>query len=166
MGWGGVGLAMEASRAKGAGPGSAKVSASPALWSVPGLWDTAYGVSWLWGATLVGTFWRADPLPALPGGRMTMCCGHLHAETIGKPHKTVHRKKKGVMAVALGREFCPLSKAFGSKVTQPRSSEMMCKRKDYKKSLSLVVLQVTSSRHRSGMSEGVLSVLLVKTKTS
>lgn len=78
----------------------------------------------------------------------------------------IEKKKKEVMARALGREFCPLSKAFGSKVAQPRSSEMMCKRKDYKKSLSLVVLQVTSSRHRSGMSEGVLSVLLVKMKTS
>lgn len=75
-------------------------------------------VSPMWGVAL-GTPGKVFPVPALPGGR----CQHTMAMAVPKQQGSLRK----------GREFCPISGAFGSKITQPRRSEMMCKRNDYNK---------------------------------
>lgn len=67
----------------------------------------AYGVSHMWVAAFIGISGKADPMPALPGGRMPTRLGHVHAKTIGKPHSKNRNNAHGI-----SKRVLPIIKGF------------------------------------------------------
>lgn len=67
----------------------------------------AYGVSQLGVAALIGISGKADPMPALPGGRMPKQLGHGYAETTGKPHSKKRNSGHGI-----SKRVSPIIKGF------------------------------------------------------